>query len=60
MIAKVIAMSLIRRVSRTGYPGPSGRPSTNHSDEQQVQTAAMITTYGSISAMIVPIPASFW
>ena len=43
-----------------GSPGPSGIPSRNHRTKSTIQTTAMITTYGSISAMIVPMPASFW
>ena len=49
-----------RRQSWTGYPGPSGMPSTNHSTNSRIQTTATMTAYGSIRAMIVPMPASFW
>ena len=72
---KVIAMSLMRvdrQVVRAmgaevtlrawiGYPGPERDPEQEPDDEQQDPgDAAMNTTYGIISAMIVPMPASFW
>ena len=46
--------------SSTGYPGPSGMPSTNQGMNSRIQTTATMTAYGSIRAMIVPMPASGW
>ena len=38
----------------------SAKRITLHMTNRTIQARAMITTYGSISAMIVPIPAFFW
>ena len=43
----------------TGDPGPSGIPIRYHATKNSVQRTLRMTTYGSMIATTVPIPASF-
>ena len=45
---------------RTGHPGPSGMPSRYQAMKNSVDATVTISAYGSISAITVPMPASFW
>ncbi len=63
---KVIVSSLMGRPTRrprqsvwTGAPGPSGIPIRYQATKNSVQTSDRTTTYGSIMATTVPMPASF-
>ncbi len=62
----VIVLSSIRRARRgrdypgwTGEPGPSGIPIRYQATKSAIQKIERITTYGSISATTVPMPALF-
>ena len=46
--------------TRTGYPGPSGIPSTNHRMKKASQAIRTTTATGSISATSDPTPEFFW
>ena len=47
----------LERQTATGEPGPSGMPRNHQATNSRIQAIAMNSTYGSISAMMVPMPA---
>jgi indolepyruvate ferredoxin oxidoreductase alpha subunit len=59
LVRMVTRLAHSRAAVEIGEPGPSGMPSAHHAANRMIHATAMNSTYGSIRAMIVPIPAFF-